>query len=152
MIIISAMTEDRVIGSGDGMPWNVPTEYEQYLEFVRGNSVVLGRKSYEIFGPDLPAKTTAIVVSRGGSRTGAVVVSSLEKALAAAEKLNKPVFVAGGSSIYQQALPWADEMYLSTIRGHYTGDAYFPDFDLSEWIVTVEREAPEFIFRKYLRR
>ena len=31
VIIISAMSSDRVIGSGNGMPWNVPEEYEQFL-------------------------------------------------------------------------------------------------------------------------
>ena len=31
MIIISAMSRDRVIGSGDGMPWSVPEEDQQFL-------------------------------------------------------------------------------------------------------------------------
>ena len=29
MIIIGAMSTDRVIGSGDGMPWDVPEEYSR---------------------------------------------------------------------------------------------------------------------------
>ena len=32
MIIIAAMSTDRLIGSGDGMPWSVPEEYRQYLD------------------------------------------------------------------------------------------------------------------------
>lgn len=63
MIIISAMSRDRVIGSGEGMPWNVPEEYQQFLSFVEDQTVIMGRRSYEIFGPDLTSAHT-VVVSR----------------------------------------------------------------------------------------
>jgi dihydrofolate reductase len=151
MIVISAMSKDRVIGSGKGMPWSVPGEYEQYLRFVSGQTVIMGRKSYEIFGPDLPAGTTAIVISRSAMLDGVVVVKSLDEALAVADGIGKTVFVAGGGSIYTQAVPLADEMYLSTIKGDFEGDAYFPEFDANDWEITEERDEPEFVFRKYRR-
>ena len=34
MILIAAMSADRVIGSGAGMPWNVPDEYAQWGLFL----------------------------------------------------------------------------------------------------------------------
>lgn len=152
MIIISAMSDNRVIGSGDGMPWDVPAEYAQYLRFVSGNTVIFGRKSYEIFGPDLPEGTTTIVVSRSASLDGVFVVRSLADAMSAAEELGKTVFVAGGASIYAQAIPLAQEMYLSTIKGSFDGDAYFPEFDASEWNMIERRDEPAFVFRKYQRK
>lgn len=152
MIIISAMSEDRVIGSGDGMPWNVPAEYQQYLNFVSGNTVIMGRKSYEIFGPDLPAGTTPIVISRSATIDGVHVCSSLQEALTVANNLGRTVFVAGGGSIYEQAIPLAQEMYLSTIKGKFEGDAYFPKFEQDDWQILEEREEPEFVFRKYQRK
>jgi dihydrofolate reductase len=151
MIVISAMSKDRVIGSGNGMPWSVPAEYEQYLRFVSGQTVILGRRSYEIFGPDLPEGTTAIVISRSATIDGVIVVKSLDEALAVADGFGKTVFVAGGGSIYTQAVPRADEMYLSTIKGDFDGDAYFPAFDANNWEITEERDEPEFVFRKYRR-
>jgi len=152
MIIISAMSKDRVIGSRDGMPWSVPAEYEQYLRFVSGQTVILGRKSYDIFGPDLPEGTTAVVISRSSSIENAHVTSSLAEALMIAEGLGKQVFVAGGGSIYGQALPLADEMYLSTIKGDFEGDAWFPEFDSNDWRITEERDEPKFVFRKHQRK
>ena len=151
MIIISAMSEDRVIGDGDGMPWNVPAEYQQYLRFVGGNTVIMGRKSYEIFGPDLPHRTTTLVISRSSSIDGATVARSLDEALAIAYGVGKTVFVAGGASIYAQAVSCADEMYLSTIKGRFHGDTYFPEFFDDDWIIVEEREETEFIFRRYRR-
>jgi dihydrofolate reductase len=151
MIVISAMSKDRVIGSGNGMPWNVPAEYQQYLRFVSGQTVIMGRKSYEIFGPDLPAGTTAIVISRSATIDGVTVVKSLADALACADSIGKQVFVAGGGSIYSQAVPVADEMYLSTIKGDFEGDAHFPEFDAKEWEIIEQRDEPEFVFRRYRR-
>jgi len=151
VIVISAMSENRVIGSGDGLPWDVPAEYEQYLRFVGGQTIVMGRKSFEIFAPDLPEGTTAIVVSRSAAIDGVRVVASLEEALSVAEGLGKTVFVAGGGSIYAQAVPLADEMYLSTIKGDFEGDTYFPEFDADEWELVEERDEPEFVFRRYRR-
>jgi len=151
MIIIGAMSKDRIIGKGAGMPWNVPDEYQQYLDFVSGNTIILGRKSYEIFGADLPDRTSVIVISRTADFDGVTVVPSLAEALTRAEAEGKTVFVAGGGSIYAQALPLADEMYLSTIKGDFEGDAYFPKFDAAEWMITEERDEPEFVFRKYRR-
>ena len=53
LILISAMTRDRVIGKDRALPWNIPEEYAHFLAQVRGNTVLMGRTSYEIFGPDL---------------------------------------------------------------------------------------------------
>jgi dihydrofolate reductase len=151
MIIISAMSENRVIGARDGLPWDVPAEYEQYLQWIRGQTVIMGRKSFEIFAPDLPEGTTAIVVSRNAELPGVRVARSLEEALSVAERLGKTTFVAGGGSIYAQAIPLADEMYLSTIKGEFEGDITFPEFDADDWELVEERDEPEFVFRRYRR-
>ena len=157
MIIISAMSENRVIGRGNRMPWDVPAEYEQYLRFVSGQTVVMGRKTYEVFGIDLSTDTTAIVVSRRpssgiGIERRASVANSLEDAIAMANRTGNEVFIAGGGSIYEQAIPLVDEMYLSTIKGTFDGDTYFPDFDAEPWNLVEERDEPEYIFRKLRRR
>lgn len=152
MIIISAMSENRVIGSGHGMPWSVPEEYQQYLRFVSGNTVLMGRKTYQIFGEDLPTDTTAVVVSRSAAFDGVTVVPSFEAALEAANTSGNPIFIAGGSSIYEQAIPVASEMYLSTIKGDFSGDAYFPDFNADDWNIAEERNEAAYVFRKYRRR
>lgn len=152
MIIISAMSSNRVIGAGNGMPWNVPEEYQQYLDFVRGNTVILGRKSWEIFGADL-TEANAIVVSRSVTDSeNAEVASSLDTALELATTYPGEAFVAGGSSIYEQAIPLADAMYLSTIKGDFEGDSFFPEFDESNWNIVEERDHQNFVFRRYQRK
>ena len=140
MIIIGAMTRDHVIGSGDGMPWDVPEEYEHFRRLVAGETIVIGRRSYEIFGESLTSAHTVVVSRSATDLPGAIVVPSIDEALGVAEKFGGTVFSAGGASIYEQTIPRADAMYLSFIEGKFSGDAYFPPFDERDW--TVERREP----------
>jgi dihydrofolate reductase len=152
LILISAMTRERVIGSRDGLPWSIPEEYEHFLGLVRGHPVVLGRKSYEIFGPDLADSPLLVVSSSVKELSGAQVCPDVSQALELAGTLGDRVFSAGGATIYRQTLPLADAMYLSFVKGRYEGDAFFPEFDESEWRVTRRDDHPEFEFRVYERR
>ena len=133
------MTRDRVIGSGAGMPWEVPDEYAHFLRLVAGHTVIIGRRSYEIFGAGLTSAHT-VVVSRSASPAlgpRAVPAATIDDAARTARSFGRTVFSAGGASVYAQTIPLASEMQLSYIKGHFAGDAYFPAFDEREW--TVER-------------
>jgi len=152
-IIIAAIGKNGVIGGGEGMPWHVPEEYEQYLRWVSGQTVIMGRRSWDIFGRDLTT-TQNIVVSHSGQVAGALAVPSLEVALARAAEAGRTVFIAGGASIYAQALAkdWVDEMYLSTIDGDYTGDTFFPAWNEADWDVTTREAHARFEFTVWRRR
>ncbi|MEM8864888.1 MAG: dihydrofolate reductase [Planctomycetota bacterium] len=157
MIIISAMTKNRVIGSGDGMPWDIPAEYQQYLDFTAGQTIIMGRKSIEIFGPDLTTDH-AVVLTRSGEVDVEIadgctmeIADSLDQAISLAESHGKTVFCGGGANVYEQALPKAEAMYLSVIKGAYHGDTHFPEFDQADWQIAEEQDHPEFHFYRYVR-
>ena len=152
MVIIGAMSTDRVIGSGDGMPWDVPEEYTQFLRFIAGQTVIIGRRSYEIFGEGLTSAHTVVVSRSAGKLPGAVVAASVEDAVGIAEAFDRTIFSAGGASIYAQTIPLADTMYLSYVKGHFTGDAYFPAFSEREWAVDRREDHPRFEFVVYRRK
>lgn len=151
MTIISAMSNDRFIGSGDGMPWNVPEEYAHFLKLVDGQAVVMGRKSFEIFGPDMETTENFVVTRSGGEISGATVCGSIEEAVEKAEATGRTVFSAGGGSIYAQTIPLADAMYLSFIKGDFTGDTKFPEFDEREWEIEKRVDHAGFEFVVYKR-
>ena len=150
MSIIGAMSTDRVIGSGDGMPWDVPEEYAHFLRLVDGQTIIIGRRSYEIFGAGLTSAHT-VVVSRSANLPGVSVVPSVEAAVRVAGSFGRSVFSAGGASIYAQTILQADTMYLSFIKGRFTGDAYFPEFSEEEWAVERREDHPRFEFVVYRR-
>ena len=154
MIIIGAMATNRVIGSGDGMPWDVPEEYAHFQRLIEGHTLIIGRRSYEIFGNSLTSAHNIVVSRSGGDgivSRGASVARTIEDALRMAESFGGTLFSAGGASIYAQTLPLADTMYLSYIKGRFTGDAYFPEFSDQEWAVETREDHPRFEFVVYRR-
>jgi len=152
VIIIGAMSTGHVIGSGDGMPWHVPEEYAQFLRFIEGQTVIIGRRSYEIFGDGLTSAHTLVVSRSAAQLPGAIAVPSVEEALRLSASYGKTIFSSGGASIYAQTVPLADTMYLSYIKGHFSGDAYFPPFSDAEWIVDRREDHPRFEFVVYRRK
>lgn len=153
IIIIAAMTPDRVIGAGDGMPWDLPKEYQQFLDKVRGQTVLMGRKSYEIFHEDLPSQHNIVVSRSGESFPGATTVDSMEAALDAAKATRCRVYICGGAQIYKQALEFEQvvQMDLSIIGENPPGDAYFPEFDKEKWELTAREQRDGYEFVRYAR-
>ena len=152
LILIAAMTRDRVIGKSRSLPWDIPDEYEHFLSQVRGNSVLIGRTSYEIFGSDLP-DSRMIVVSRSlQSLPDAEVCADIGSAVERARSFGKPVFSAGGGAIYRQTMPLADAMYLSFVKQDHEGDTFFPAWSDAEWEVGLSEDRGSYEFRIYRRR
>lgn len=147
VIIIAAIGADGVIGINNTLPWHVPKEYKHYLDCVRGHTVIMGRKTWESAGKDL-AETTNIVVSGSDNVNGAINAKNLESAISQAMQIGKTVFIAGGTSIYTQALEhnYVDQMYLSIIYGDYKGDRYFPNWKQDDWVVINQEKNAQFEF------
>ncbi len=152
-IIIAAVSENGVIGNGNALPWEIPEEYKHYLNTVTGQVMIMGRKSWEIFGADLKSCHN-IVITRTPRLDGVETADSLEHALDLAERLDRPIFIGGGESVYAEALHknYIDEMHLSIIKGTYEGDTWFPKFDESRWEIAEERDEPQFTFRIFRRK
>jgi len=154
LILIAAMGQSNlVIGKDGGLPWKIPDEDQQVLDHVRGQTVIMGRRSWEIFGEDLTSAHNIVLTRNPRKVQNAVAVPSFDRALERAEATGcERTFVAGGASVYQMALPVADALYLSLVKGDFDGDAYFPEFEASEWAVEWTREHPAFDFVAYGRR
>ncbi len=151
VIIIAAIGSNRIIGNGKGLPWHIPEEYNHFLGYVRDRTVLIGRKSYEIFKYDMLPRR--IVVVSGTLKTDrASVFGSFKEALAYANTFTEDVFICGGQAIYEESIPCADYMYLSFIKGEHKGNVYFPEFDEGDWTVEKKEEYDEFVFEIYRRK
>jgi len=133
LILIAAMTADRVIGCDDALPWDLPDEYAHFLSCIRGQSVIMGRRSWEIFGGDLTSSLNVVVSRAAEQLSGAVVARSIDDALEITGRSDGIMFSAGGASIYAATLPRADALWLSIIHNRYAGDTYFPAVDADSW-------------------
>ena len=149
--IIAARSINKVIGKNGVIPWNIDGEKQQFKELTTGNIVIMGRKTYEEIGRPLPNRTT-IVVSKTKSfqAENLTTAGSLKEALQLAAATQKNIYIAGGSSLYKEALPLADKIYLTEVQLVIpNGDAFFPDFDETPFTKTVSEPLGEEI--KYVR-
>jgi len=111
---------------------------------TKGKPVIMGQKTFESIGRLLPGRTNVILtLDEGFSAEGCVVANSIDEALDKVKDAEE-IMIIGGVSIYKQFLPLADRMYLTLIEGDFEGDAFFPEFDWSDWDVTERKEnAPD---------
>jgi dihydrofolate reductase len=148
VIIIAAIGSEQIIGNGDGLPWHIPAEYDQFLGHIKGQTVIMGRRSYEIFKRDMLPRRM-VVVSGTLETDRAAVFGSLQEALSYAKSFPENVFICGGQAIYEESIPYADYMYLSFIKGQHQGNVFFPEFDEDEWTVEEREDHGEYVFVRY---
>lgn len=124
--IIAAIDEKRGIGKEGKLPWYIPEDLKHFKEITTGNTIIMGRKTFESIGKVLPNRQN-IVVSRDQNLQieGVLVVGSLQEAI---EKAEKEIFIIGGGQIFKEAIFFADKLYLTLVEGDYACDAFFPDF------------------------
>lgn len=164
LAMIAAVARNGVIGSGNALPWRLPTDFRFYKTTTMGKPLIMGRKTFESIGRPLPGRIN-IVVSRSGfaAPQGVEVFDGLERALAHAQRTAEQigvdeVFINGGGMLYAQALPLADRLYITHVDAEPSGDALFPAFDPAEWEVTEiagysagETDSHPFTIRRYDR-
>ncbi|UKJ06411.1 dihydrofolate reductase [Solitalea lacus] len=131
--IVVAKAENNVIGKNNTLIWHLPADLKYFKLLTTGNTIIMGRKTYDSIGKPLPNRRN-IVISRNTELNipGCDVVNSLEEALKITSNENE-VFVIGGAEIYKQALTLANTLYVTEVKAGFEGDAFFPDFSLNDW-------------------
>ncbi len=143
--IIAAIGKNRELGKNNKLLWHIPGDLPHFKKLTLGHPIIMGRKTFESIGRPLPNRTN-IVVTRDSSYEveGVVVVHSIEKAIEEAKKKDKEeIFVIGGGQIYEQALPFADRLYLTIVDAQAEADTYFPDYSEFKKIISEEKNESE---------
>ena len=130
LIIIAALTKDRVIGKDGKIPWHIAEDLKRFKELTTGHAVLMGRKTYESLGKPLPNRRNVVLTSK--ELPSVERYSTTERALQALKDEQK-VFVIGGGQVFTQLLEFADELHLTIIDQNVEGDTVFPEYvDLME--------------------
>ncbi len=142
--IIAAMDRNRLIGKENQLPWHLPADLAHFKRVTMGKPIIMGRKTFDSIGRPLPGRTN-IVLTRSADfqAEGVIAAASLQRALEIASGAEE-VMVIGGSRVYELALPGADRLYITHIEESYEGDAWFPEFDPTQWrVIASESHAPD---------
>ncbi len=136
--LIWAMTNNRVIGRNNQLPWSLKTDMQFFVDSTRGKPCIMGRKQFDSMDRALPGRLN-IVISRNPdyARTDALVVDTMDKAIELAHTTSPDeIMIIGGAEIYALALPLADRLYMTQIDVELKGDIFFPEFDISDFSET----------------
>ena len=142
-IIIAALSENRVIGRDNAIPWHYPADMRHFRRVTRGHAVVAGRKTYETFQtrplPQRrnfvltrnPAWLSSLAVAEGPRWLSARVWPRFCSAPALVIVKNSSCSGVPKSMSRRPAGPWesvsrVDEMILTHLPIEVEGDAYFP--------------------------
>src|SRR6266404_2520787 len=156
--IIVAASENDVIGKGGKLPWRLSADLAKFKKLTMGHPIIMGRKTFESIGRPLPGRRNIIIThNRDFFAEGCDITNSLDLALKIVSD-QPEVFIIGGSSIYEQALPKADKIYLTRVKATIEGDKFFK-FDDTQWKKTYSEVHPKdeknqytFEFQEWIRR
>ena len=155
--IIAAVAENRAIGYENKLLYWLPSDLKRFKQLTTGHTIIMGRRTFESLPKGALPNRRNIVLSRNVTELpGCDVYPSLEVALQHCSQ-DEDIYIIGGSSVYEQALPLADRLCLTEIADTpAAADAFFPDY--SEWHevwheghTKDERHAQDFRFVDYER-
>lgn len=146
--IIVAIDKNRGIGNKGTMPWKIKGELERFKSLTTGNVVVMGRRTFEAIGKPLKNRMNVIVSSTLDiNEENCISVRSLQEAL---EKYkNQDIYISGGSQLYQEALAYAERLYITEIDMEAEVDTYFPEFNKEQYHKQIEKEVQGEINYRY---
>ena len=119
-LIAAVHSDTYAIAVDGGMPWDRPDDLAHFQELTSGDTILMGRKTWET----LPVKPLPdrcnVVLSRSEEfakdvrETDVVVAFSVTGALRAVQPY-KRVWIMGGAEIYKQFAPYVDDMHITWV-------------------------------------
>ncbi len=129
--IIAAIGKNNELGKDNDLIWHFKEDMKFFREMTTGNTVLMGRKTFESLPHALPNRRNIVISTNPNySAEGAEVVHGIDEALEICK--DDTVFVIGGGKIYDAFIDIADNLYLTEIDSVCDdADVYFPSFDKS---------------------
>ena len=134
--IIAAIGKKRELGKKGGLCFKIPGDLKFFKETTMGFPILMGLTTWHSLPGKLPGRKHYVLSfdENEDLPEGVDVVTDLPGFLKKWQKSKEKIFVIGGASVYQQALPYCDELYLTEVDGEdKDADVFFPEFDQKMW-------------------
>ncbi len=129
---IVAVAKNGVIGKDGRMPWHVNGELTRFRRLTMGNTVLMGRYTYQGLPQKLDGRKMIVLSKTMQKKPDILVARSLEEALDMAAGCSE-LFIAGGGQVYRNTLDMIDKIYLTEIDLEVDGDTYYPIDHLKDY-------------------
>lgn len=127
---IVAVDNNFGIGYNNELLFHIPEDMKFFKKITMGNTVVMGRKTFDSIGKPLAGRTNVVITSKFDLKNIPDLVSGsmeeIERFLTKYKDEN--VFIIGGSTIYKHFMEKYDNIYLTSYDYSYKNiDSYFPN-------------------------
>lgn len=130
--IIAAVAQNNAIGYQNKLLYWLPNDLKRFKQLTTGHTIIMGRKTFDSLPKGaLPNRRNVVISRTVQSLPGCDVYPSLDEALSHCEA-DEDIYIIGGASIYEQALPIAQRLRLTEISDTPAqADVFFPNY--SSW-------------------
>ena len=135
-MIISILNCDSKwgIGKRNGLLFSLPLDMKFFRETTKGHVVAMGENTLLSFPGSKPLKNrTHIVLSADPTHSyeGVINVHSFDEFLKVINEYasKEDVYIIGGASIYNQTLPYVDEVLLTKVHADGGAEVFFTNLD-----------------------
>lgn len=156
--LIAAHAKNKVIGKNGALIWNLKKDLAYFKARTQGHYILMGRKTYASLPSNLPGRKIIVLTrQKDFIAPGCMVAHSLKAGIMLARQAGETeLFICGGGEVYAESIKCAHKLYLTELAKEFSGDVYFPNFNLSDWQLLKEITATEqeikLTFREYLRK
>lgn len=148
MNLIVSVALNGVIGCNGKLVHPIPDDLRRFKKLTLGCSVVMGRKTFQtcLNSRPLTDRANFVLTHQEEDLPGVVTIQNIEDVIT-----NLPVWVIGGSQIYNLFLPYVSKMYVTHIHKSLIGDSYFlPNWQ--DWVLESYEDRIGFSYAVYSRK
>ncbi len=139
--LIAAVDENWGLGKNNQLLCHLPADLRHFKDITLGKPIIMGRKTYDSIGKALPGRLNIVLSKSIIDINGVTIFDSLPKALFFT-KDEPELMIIGGAKIFEEALPIANQIYLTVIHAKFSADVYFPELDRKIWQCIEEINRP----------
>ena len=131
---IVAVDNNWGIGFNGDLLEHIPEDLKYFKQLTTGNTVVMGRKTWDSLpNKPLPNRTNIVITNNTNMEGQAEFMDLADAILYFIYNKNDNIFIIGGGKIYEELLPMCNRVYVTKIfKDHDQVDTYFPNLDESD--------------------
>lgn len=154
--IIAAIGKNRELGKNNDLVFHIKEDMKFFRDTTRDHKVIMGHKTWDSLPGKLPNREN-IVISRQPVDGADATISDLPTFISQNKDTGEEIFVIGGSMVYFELLPYAQNLYLTEVDAPVPdADTFFPEFDKSKYHKTIIKKGSQndltYTFAKYTKK
>lgn len=151
--IIVALNETHSIGKNGQLLYRIKKDLDRFRELTTKNNghpniCLMGKRTFEELPKPLNKRFNVVLTTnkKYNAPKEVIIESSFDKVInhyLESGDQDKDLWICGGKSLYEKALPFADKVYITYIHDNKKGDTYFPYQQVKQQFKKVHSEQHE---------